>query len=163
FRSFEDVEEIDELIRKAMRSRSQTEWMELFAGEYDVGADPFLTAAEFVAMPDMVMNGRIVHIDDPVAGPTTQIGPLALLGDSALTIGRPAPRLGEHQARVQVSGTERSPAIGDRVPAPKRARPPLEGITILEAAYFIAGTLASTLLAELGARVIKLEPMEGDP
>ena len=32
------------------------------------------------------------------------------------------------------------------------APPPLEGITIVEAAYFIAGTLASAVLAELGAR-----------
>jgi crotonobetainyl-CoA:carnitine CoA-transferase CaiB-like acyl-CoA transferase len=162
FGSFEDVDEIDELIRKAMSARTQSEWMALFAGEFDVGADPFLTSAEFLEMPDMVGNGRVVEIVDPVVGPTTQIGPLALLGTSRSTIGRPAPRLGEHQARVRASASRPSPSAMP-VSAPALARPPLEGITILEAAYFIAGTLASTILAELGARVIKLEPMAGDP
>jgi crotonobetainyl-CoA:carnitine CoA-transferase CaiB-like acyl-CoA transferase/ferredoxin len=47
--------------------------------------------------------------------------------------------------------------------AAKKGRPPLEGITILETAYFMAGPLGSAILAELGARVIKLEPLEGDP
>ena len=43
-----------------------------------------------------------------------------------------------------------------------RAKPPLAGITILEAATFVAAPLGATLLAELGARVIKVEPLEGD-
>jgi crotonobetainyl-CoA:carnitine CoA-transferase CaiB-like acyl-CoA transferase len=46
---------------------------------------------------------------------------------------------------------------------PGHAAGPLAGITILEIAYFVAGPLSATLLAELGARVIKVEPIEGDP
>ena len=36
-------------------------------------------------------------------------------------------------------------------------------ITIVEAAYYYATPFATSLLAELGARVIKIEPMAGDP
>ena len=36
-------------------------------------------------------------------------------------------------------------------------------MTILEVASFLAAPLGPTLLAELGARVIKVEPLEGDP
>jgi crotonobetainyl-CoA:carnitine CoA-transferase CaiB-like acyl-CoA transferase len=163
FATIEDVDEVDVLIRKAMRERTQAEWMELFAGEFDVGADPFLTPAEFLQMADMVDNGRGVQIDDPTVGVTTQVGPLALLDESAMTIGRPAPRLGEHQASLDTLPSRAPAATDGEQSSTGRARPPLEGITILEAAYFIAGPLASTILAELGARVIKLEPLAGDP
>ncbi len=39
----------------------------------------------------------------------------------------------------------------------------LEGITVLEFATWIATPMATELLAELGARVIKVEPLEADP
>ena len=41
---------------------------------------------------------------------------------------------------------------------------PLDGITIVEAAYYYATPFATALLAELGARIIKIErPGVGDP
>ena len=40
---------------------------------------------------------------------------------------------------------------------------PLDGITIIEAGYYYATPFATALLAELGARVIKIEPINGDP
>lgn len=44
------------------------------------------------------------------------------------------------------------------------ARPPLEGVRILDLATFIAAPLAATILSEFGAEVIKVEqPGEGDP
>jgi crotonobetainyl-CoA:carnitine CoA-transferase CaiB-like acyl-CoA transferase len=39
----------------------------------------------------------------------------------------------------------------------------LEGVTVLELATWIATPMATALLAELGARVVKVEPLEGDP
>ena len=47
-------------------------------------------------------------------------------------------------------GTEKSPTH------------PLEGLTILDLSTVIAGPLAGSLIAELGARVIRIETLEGD-
>ncbi len=40
--------------------------------------------------------------------------------------------------------------------------PPLQGIRVVEVAQYVAGPLAGSLLAELGAEVIKVEPPGGD-
>ena len=50
------------------------------------------------------------------------------------------------------------------VPDPTDDRPPLTGITVLEVGVFMAAPYASMQLADLGARVIKVEdPRSGDP
>jgi crotonobetainyl-CoA:carnitine CoA-transferase CaiB-like acyl-CoA transferase len=152
FTSFQDIEELEALLRSAMRRRSQAEWIELFTGTYDVGADPFLTREEFLAHPQMVLNERVVS----VAG-TAQVGPLVLMSETPARIGRPAPALGEHTN--QVAWPER-PSSATVTPRPPHR--PLEGVTVVELATFLAGPLGATLVAELGARVIKVEPPEGD-
>ncbi|MHB8328084.1 MAG: CaiB/BaiF CoA transferase family protein [Acidimicrobiales bacterium] len=156
----EDINELELAIRAYMLEKSSDHWMHVFTAEYDVGADPFFTFDEFLAHPDMVENGRIVTIDDPETGPCRQIGPLALFSDTPSQIGTPAPSLGQWaHAEELVPDTPRMavPASGARMTYP------LEGVTILEIAYFVAGPLAGALLAEMGARVIKVEPLEGDP
>jgi crotonobetainyl-CoA:carnitine CoA-transferase CaiB-like acyl-CoA transferase len=40
---------------------------------------------------------------------------------------------------------------------------PLEGITVIEVDNFVAAPSAAAILADLGARVIKIEPLTGDP
>ena len=47
-------------------------------------------------------------------------------------------------------------------PAGPKPRLPLEGYTVLEMASYYAGPFSTTLLSEMGARVIKIEPVFGD-
>jgi crotonobetainyl-CoA:carnitine CoA-transferase CaiB-like acyl-CoA transferase len=167
----DDVSVIDAEIRTNMLTRTVDEWMHVFSEEFDIGADPFLTPDEFLSHPQMTANDRIVEIDDPTVGSCTQVGPIALFSETPSAIGSHAPALGEHNAELltdlpQGSGqannleapTERS---ADQATA--NSTLPLEGVTVVEVAYYIAGPLAGALLAEMGARVIKVEPIDGDP
>jgi crotonobetainyl-CoA:carnitine CoA-transferase CaiB-like acyl-CoA transferase len=153
-----DVDELEVRLRERMRTRTQAEWMRVFIEEFDVGADPFLTPAEFLAHPDMVANERVVDIADPELGVVRELGPLVQMTRTPARIERSAPGLGDHRAEW----------LAPRLPLPEAVAvaepvPPLAGFTILEVAYFIAGPLATAILAEMGARVIKVEPLDGDP
>ena len=88
-----------------------------------------------------------------------QLGPLARLTDTPGSIQGPAPVLGANTDEilngsrivpVQNSGTAILPEYT------------LEGITVLDLASVIAGPLACALLREMGARVIRIEPPDGD-
>ena len=105
-----------------------------------------------------------MEIEDPELGTIRQVGPLVAMSDTPAQIDRPAPKLGQHTPRSCPAGGPESGLRPQAGPAP----PPttegaLAGVTIVELAYYVAGPLSSVLLGELGARVIKVEPLEGDP
>jgi crotonobetainyl-CoA:carnitine CoA-transferase CaiB-like acyl-CoA transferase len=155
----EDIKELEQLLRKRMRQRPQADWMRAFIEDSDVGADPFLSFDEFIEHPQMLSNGRVLALAGPEGNPTTQPGEMIATAGRATSFS-PAPVAGH----LNGCGTWRASA---RFAPPQReGRPgakPLSGLTVLEIAYFIAGPLGTTLLAEMGARVIKLEPLAGDP
>jgi crotonobetainyl-CoA:carnitine CoA-transferase CaiB-like acyl-CoA transferase len=154
-----DVEALESRIRERMLQRTQAEWMELFSTRYDVGADPFLTPDEFLCHPQMLANDRVAMADHPVLGPVTLPGPLVLLSE---TPAQPGP-LPTEPADANRAAWQGAPQPVPRAFAPVGSGGPLNGVTVLEIAYFVAGPLSATMLAELGARVIKIEPLDGDP
>ena len=157
-----------------LQERSADEWMAIFRADGNIAAEPFLTTAEALHHPDLVAGGDIVTIDDPVHGPVRTIGPIAELTATPAVIGRPAPTPGQHTDEVlaewadrelfaDAAGSRPSPQIVDEsghAPPPGR---PLDGITIVEFSTIIAAPIATAMLADLGARVIKVEVLDGDP
>jgi crotonobetainyl-CoA:carnitine CoA-transferase CaiB-like acyl-CoA transferase len=175
--SVSDIAALELELRSRMRSRTQEEWMRLFE-KHDVGADPYLSPSEFLAHPQMIENNRVAQITDPSGRVMKQVGPLVLFAESPSTIAAPAPTLGEHTAEVlEALQSEISSTTGPLDPSGSATvvrassptgssgkKPcPLAGITVVELAYFLAAPLAGAVLAELGARVIKVEPLSGDP
>ncbi|HWL42717.1 MAG TPA: CoA transferase [Ilumatobacter sp.] len=157
--SAEALERVRAILADKMRERTFEEWMDVFLRD-DIGGDPFLSAEEFLQHPQALDTGRVATVDSPTVGRSTQIGPLAELTDTPSVIGRGEPLLGEHTAEV-LDGLAPAPAPGTPPAHPGGA--PLAGITVLEVGYFYAAPYGMTLLSELGARVVKVEPPAGDP
>lgn len=94
-------------------------------------------------------------------------------GEPILAVGTPVRVRGEEP--VPPRGTERATldelvAAWPAAPAGHAAGPPqppttlpLEGVRILDFGHFLAGPLGDALLGDLGAEIIKVEPIEGDP
>jgi crotonobetainyl-CoA:carnitine CoA-transferase CaiB-like acyl-CoA transferase len=80
------------------------------------------------------------------------------LTHSPAEVGDPAPALGEHPDASFSSSWRATASAG---PAP--GQPPLAGVTVLELAWFYAAPFGTALLADLGARVIRVEGHDGDP
>jgi len=140
-------------------ARTLTEWQQAMTENLDLSGELFRSPDESLDHPQTAHEGRVATVIDPDLGPVRQPSTLIHANGKPLTVLRPAPRLGEHNDSVIFQGA------GDGAPpAPARVHEaaPLTGVTVLEFGSMFAGPYGATLLADLGARVIKVEPLEGD-
>ncbi len=158
----EALEEMRDRILERMQEKTCDEWMDIFRAQGNVAAEPFTPTHDAVDNLDMAANGDVVTLPDPVLGPVKQLGPIAHLRETPAEISRPAPEVGEANGFSWPSRNGATPmlaAANGAAPAGK----PLDGFTVLEFATIIATPIGVSMLADLGARVIKVEPIGGDP
>jgi crotonobetainyl-CoA:carnitine CoA-transferase CaiB-like acyl-CoA transferase len=140
-------------------ARTLAEWQQAMAENPDLSGELFRTPEESLDHPQTVHEGRSVTVADPELGPVRQPSTLIHAEGKPLTELRPAPRLGEHNEALLAQDSLEAAATAPRIAADD---PPLKGVTVLEFGSMFAGPYGATLLADLGARVIKVEPLEGD-
>ncbi|MFJ8019388.1 CaiB/BaiF CoA transferase family protein [Streptomyces sp. NPDC096311] len=165
FRDFPEIapellEEFWELMLTRVSERTLAEWEEVFATNPNISAEPYRGGSEPLDHPQVVHDGRVVTVEDPELGRVRQVSTLLHTDAGPLTPPRPAPRADEHgvQARALARSTQRSPAPAEQAPGGL----PLAGVTVLELSLMFAAPYGATLLGDLGARVIKVESLEGD-
>jgi crotonobetainyl-CoA:carnitine CoA-transferase CaiB-like acyl-CoA transferase len=158
--------ELTELLKARMKEKTAAEWLEAYIANGNVCGDMVQTTQDSLRHRQSVAAGLIVTIEDPEVGPVLQIGPLATISNAPAEVSRSAPSPGEHNDEVLGQDLQPLP-ISQPLSGKARGRlhlaRPLEGVTIVEAAYYYATPFATALLAEMGARIIKIEPLRGDP
>ena len=149
-----------EAFRDRMLARFQEQsarsWMDTFMADGGIVATAYQTTQEALDDPDMVANGHVV----PRSDGGVELGVLAKL---TATPGTPGGPLLDDDA--QDEPWERQWQT-DRRPAPTGHQPggaPLQGVRVVELATIIAAPFAASLLADMGAEVIKVETPGGDP
>jgi crotonobetainyl-CoA:carnitine CoA-transferase CaiB-like acyl-CoA transferase len=146
-----------------MKERTAAEWMETFVEHGGVAATEYRTTQEAMADPDLILNGHVVEQDHPRLGRVRQLGTLARLTETPGSPGFPSRTPGEDNAALGSLWVSPGRRAAAGAAQPRSQRGPLAGITILEFATIIAAPLGVSVLADLGARVIKVEPIGGDP
>jgi crotonobetainyl-CoA:carnitine CoA-transferase CaiB-like acyl-CoA transferase len=151
---------LKDIVEPIIRTRPREEWLSILR-ESDVPCAPVMTRQEFIEHPQTRALDMRREIDDPTLGRMIQMGIPVFLNETPGEITGPAPAAGDDRAALQWL---QEPARYASVKDDRRVseKPPLDGVTVLDFASYIAGSYGPMILAQLGAKVIKIESLEGD-
>ena len=158
----EHVASLERIMLEKIQEKTLDEWMDIFVGEAgDVAAEPYLTSEEALDHPQILHNGHVRSMHHGRWGEMRQLGPMVIMSETPGSPKGPAPEPGQHTDEVlaRLETVKNQPAKGACHPMPKSA---LEGVTLLDLGTVINGPLGCALVAELGARVIRIEAPDGD-
>ena len=156
----EQMRALRAIVLARVREKTYADWMSIFDADSDIAVERFRTPAEAMEHPQIVHNGDVVEHDDPEVGRLRELGPLIRFSATPSRPGRAASGAPGARPAAWPARPPAAAAHAGRGPAPRRA---LGDLLVLELATWVATPLAATLLAELGARVIKIEPIGGEP
>ena len=145
---------------EAVRAKTLAEWVEVFDSDPNVFAEQFRNGPVALGHPQLLHDGFVVEIDDAEHGPVRQPAAIVKAAGTPADLTHSAPRLDEHREALLALAAEPAPAVAP--PGPPTDVLPLAGVTILELATLFAAPHGTTMLTDLGARVIKVEPLAGD-
>ncbi|ONH30871.1 CoA transferase [Pseudofrankia asymbiotica] len=129
---------------EAIASRPRAAWLADLAG-HNFRCEPVLRPGEALLDDHVRRTGLAVSHADPAYGRIGVLGPIA---------------------RVTPAGQAGAPGVPD-APAPAGGAAAgsgrlLSGVRVLDLSAYLAGPVATAVLAELGADVVKVEPLTGD-
>ena len=149
------------IVAAAIGTKSCKAWESIFE-EADVPYGRACTTEEAMDNPQVHANGMVVEIEHPQLGLMSQMGlPIALSetpGRARAVADRDSVPLPPDPSGLEDAESGSQRPVDPISPLP----PPLSGVRVLEITNVIAGPTAGKLLADLGADVIKLEPLNGE-
>ena len=95
----EHREGLRSLLSEKFRQRPREYWLQKLSA-YDVPCAPAESREWFTRHPQVVHNGILVEVDDPVLGPSTQMGLPLTFRETPGRVAPPAPGLGQHTREV---------------------------------------------------------------
>ena len=153
---------VHELAIDAFKKRPRQEWLDAMWAA-DVPIQKVQPAEAALDEPQAIANKAVATVDDPILGPVKQLGITFHLSSFDPQIQGPPPSVGQHNDEVRKRALESNPPKPLGPPQPRRLAHPLQGVNVLDLGNFLAGPFGPMVMADLGADVIKLEPVEGDP
>ena len=164
---FDDDPEVIELF---MRIQSEAERflatktkMELYerAIEHRILLAPCQTVKDIAESVQLEARGFWSDLEYPALGrELTHLGPFIKMGESAIRVRRPAPRIGEHNAEI-LRPAESDASVVKNIAPPTNPKPagamPFDGIKILDFTWVGVGPITIKHLADFGADVIRVE------
>lgn len=153
---------------EAAKQKTLADWHEVFEQDHNVFAEQFRNGPAVLEHPQLIHDQMVADIADTERGPVRQPGALVKAGTTPARLGRSAPAFDQHRPEIlaELSTMDTGPAPASTAPtstAPNGPSDlPLAGVKILELAVLFAAPHGTTMLTDLGARVIKVEQMSGD-
>jgi crotonobetainyl-CoA:carnitine CoA-transferase CaiB-like acyl-CoA transferase len=161
---FDDPQRRSELLYRmqaAVAEKSLAEWQAIFEADPNVFAEVCRSGPAVLQHPQLVACGEVIEVAAGGSGPVRQPGALTHVIGAEADVRRPPPAPDEHEpALARQALPAREPCGSPPVAAGSDL--PLAGVTIVEMAVQFAAPYGTTVLTDLGARVIKIEPLAGD-
>jgi crotonobetainyl-CoA:carnitine CoA-transferase CaiB-like acyl-CoA transferase len=149
------------LVAQAVRTKPYAEWAKIFEAS-DVPFARCQVSEDSMSDPQVQFNQMVIELQDPEIGTVTQMGvPIHFSKTPGRVQGSRVPPA-QADSTLPDDLHDVASMAHDHPGQAGPFDPPLKGIRILEITNLIAGPTGGRLLADLGADVIKFEPLVGD-
>ena len=152
--------ELFDIVANVLKTKPCAEWERIFE-DADVPYARASTTDESMDNPQVIANGMLLQINDPIVGEVTQMGNPIKFTHTPGEIRGARPLRGQHTDAV-LSEIADVDLPEPRELEPRADAPPLDGVRVMEMTNVIAGPAGGKCLGDLGADIIKFEPPYGD-
>tara|TARA_B100001142_G_scaffold327961_1_gene386861 strand:- start:7609 stop:10041 length:2433 start_codon:yes stop_codon:yes gene_type:complete len=160
----QEFQKIKENLRKQIidtgKKHTARYWTKKFNKNGNIANEVYLSTQKALSQKDIIANNNVIEINTANHGSFKQVGFIANFSGISQSIYKNPPEINQHKKNTLKKFKSKTSIQQKKK---NTTSLPLSDITIVEIASVIAGPLASSILSDLGARVIKIEPITGDP